>query len=93
MVREFKTRRAIEQKPLVYNLPVVNALICFGIIFFSVFTLFAGISVIKIVCIVLVDLLSYIVLSTINEKKIRAFRKKHFVKKAAIKINSYKPFK
>ncbi|MDP4186547.1 MAG: hypothetical protein Q8907_00055 [Bacteroidota bacterium] len=93
MIKEYKTRRAIERKPLVYNLPVVNFIIFFAILFFSAFSLFSGISLTKVILITILDLFSYIVLSQVTEKKMNAFSKKFYGDKVSIKINSFKPFR
>lgn len=93
MAKEFKTRKAIENKPLIFNMPPTNALILITIIILSFFILISGFTLAKLVVIFSINLLSFIVLIIYNEKKIRAFRKKHFFDRIIIKINSYKPFR
>ena len=93
MPREFKTRKGIEKKVVVYNMPLNNLLIFILIVVLTLFVLMFGFSLKKIISIVLIDLFSYIILTTFSENKIIRLRKKYFGQKLVIKINSIKPFR
>lgn len=86
--KEYETRKAIEKRPTVYDMPLLNALLFSVICFSSMFILFAGFSTYTLGSIMAINLISYGVLRFVSERQLVQIKKSMNKERIVIKVNS-----
>ena len=93
MPREFKVRKGITQRAKVYNLSMRNVSVFAGVFILSLLVMATNFSFKGLFIFVVFNVMDYVVLTILSDLDLTGLRKKIFVRKIVIKINSIIPFK